>query len=238
MFEAELYPIYPSGKNIRANKTKPSRNEQKNLNDKNAKKKFIRKVNANFTESDLAVVLEYRPKDMPCCEEDASTDFYNYIKRIKTYRNKHELSKLKYMAVLETTVNKKTGLVSFHFHVIMLNMDRNTVEKLWTKADWTNCKRLQPNEFGLEALAKYMAKNPQGKKRWSQSKNLIDPEKLAKIKDGKYTKSDMHKIATIRVNEPAYFERKYKGYQFLKCEPVWNEFNSNWYITITMRKKE
>ena len=36
---------------------------------------------------------------------------------------------------------------------------------------------------------------------------------------------------------PEYFEKRYKGYQFLKCVPTFNDYNGYWYIEIVMRRK-
>ena len=73
-------------------------------------------------------------------------------------------------------------------------IDRDEVEMMWTadrinwrayernpegyadtveRLGWCNADRLQPNENGIEALCNYVTKNPNGKKRWSSSRNLI-----------------------------------------------------------------
>lgn len=59
VFEVEIFPIWNTQNEVREAKKHTTREAQKNLNDKNAKKKFIRKINANFTEEDLCVTLTY-----------------------------------------------------------------------------------------------------------------------------------------------------------------------------------
>ena len=74
-------------------------------------------------------------------------------------------------------------------------LDRDDVELMWTKdrinwkktddpeyrasikqLGWVNADRLQMNENGIEGLCKYIVKDPQGKKRYSSSRNLDRPE--------------------------------------------------------------
>jgi hypothetical protein len=238
IMDIEIYPVNLQIKNPgnRRKKEKVSSEFQKKLNEKNAKKRVVRLVNGNFTRGDLIAHLTFRPKDMPSTYEEVKKHVTNYIRRIKVYRKKHGLPDMKYIYVIEYTV-KKTGELNWHVHLIMSAMDRNVAEDMWPYADWTNVDRLQPNEFGSKGIARYMAKDPQGKKRWSQSRNLEKPYS-PKPKDGKHTKLGVKRMATMYVDDATYFEKKYKGYQFLMCEPLFNEYNMSWYMTITMRVKE
>ena len=79
-------------------------------------------------------------------------------------------------------------------------------------------------------------KEPQGKKRWAQSKNLKEPY-IPPPKDGRIGKQGVRKMATQYVEDKEYFEKRYKGYQFLKCVPTFNDYNGCWYIEIVMRRK-
>ena len=73
ILEVELYPVYKSGREIprRAKKEKLSTKEQKNLNDKNARKKLTRLINANFGEGDIVIHPTYRDSEMPSTEQEA-----------------------------------------------------------------------------------------------------------------------------------------------------------------------
>lgn len=239
ILEVELYPVYKSGREIprRAKKEKLSTKEQKNLNDKNARKKLTRLINTNFGEGDIVIHPTYRDSEMPSTEQEARRDIVNYIRRVKTYRKRNDLPELKYIYVIECKVSKKTGVMRWHFHMIMSKMDRDTAEKMWKYGDFTNADRLQPNEYGCEAIARYMTKEPQGKKRWAQSKNLKEPY-IPPPKDGRIGKRGVRKMATQYVEDKEYFEKRYKGYQFLKCVPTFNDYNGYWYIEIVMRRKD
>ena len=58
--EVEIYPISKyEQKKSRSKKKMESRKEQKNLNDKNARKNLRRRIHANFDNKDLIVSLSY-----------------------------------------------------------------------------------------------------------------------------------------------------------------------------------
>ena len=97
---------------------------------------------------------------------------------------------------------------------------------------FANADRLQPNEKGLEALTKYLMKDPQGKKRWKASKNLIKP--YYEKNDHKYSKREVERAAK-NPEDRQYWERKYPGYWFTECRPVYNDL-TGWAIYLKFRK--
>ena len=114
-------------------------------------------------------------------------------------------------------------------------IDRDTLEQMWTHGARTNADRFQPDKFGPEAAAKYIAKAPQGAKSFCASRNLKKPEVL-KPRDGRISKNGLEKLATQRAEDREYWERKYKGYRFLRCYSRFNEYNGNWYVSVVMYK--
>lgn len=242
LLEVEFFPIYEnSGKKIPEDNSKKSitKEAQKKLNKKNAEKKLIRKVNTNFGEDDLFCHLTYTTSNAPGSEEEVKKHLRNYLRRIREYRRKQNLPELKYLYVIEKAEYKrgaKKGQANYHIHMFMNKMDRNTAEKMWIYGT-ANADRFQPRAFGPKAAAKYIAKSPEGKKRFVGSKNLKKPVEL-KNKDGKITRRGVEKIATQRIDDKSYWERRYKGYEFLECQPVFNEFNLHWYVSVSMYKKE
>ena len=48
------------------------------------------------------------------------------------------------------------------------------------KDNWVNADRLQMNENGIEGLCKYIVKDPQGKKRYSSSRNRSEERRVGK----------------------------------------------------------
>lgn len=236
MLEVEIYPItLQERKQKRKKKEKESLPKQKNLNDKNARKHLIRLLNRNFTDKDIAVHLTYTDKELPQTEEEARRDVGNYLRRIKHYRKKNGLEELKYIAVIEykdQEENKKA--VRIHHHIIMSGMDRDIAESLWKKGR-ANADRLKEDEFGYEALGRYISKDPKGSKRWTQSKNLKQP--VIKVNDFKYTRRKVDLVARAP-EDRELFEKLYPGYIFNNCKVTVNDIYGSTHLNIKMRKLE
>ena len=87
--EVEIYPITKmEQKQSRKKKKQESRLEQKNINDKNARKLLGRLLNANFTSKDLVVHLTYDNDNLSESVVQVKKDIANYIRRIKRQRKK------------------------------------------------------------------------------------------------------------------------------------------------------
>lgn len=228
--EAEHFPVTEQG-HRHERKRKLSREEQYNLNQKNATKKLIRIINTNFVAGDILIHPTYRADEMPETLEEVIKDVQNYFRRIKNYRKKHRLPPAKYIYVVECKHGK------WHWHGIMSSIDRDVAEKLWKHGDFTNAARFQPTaKEGGEAFARYISKKPCGSRRWNCSKNLKQP--TVKTKDGLYTRRGMARVARERIDDKEYWERKYKGYRFISATPAYNDFNGWWYIYVKMYRTE
>lgn len=152
--------------------------KQKIINEKNAKRKLARIINANFGKGDLFVTLTYAG-DVPD-EEQARKNLVNFFRRVKYYRKKNGLPDLKYVGVTESE-NKR-----IHHHVIMSAMSLDTITDLWG-AGKVIVSRLTPDK-DYTGLAKYITKEPaqEYKKRWTQSRNLKKPEiRIRELKSGR-----------------------------------------------------
>lgn len=277
LLEVDLYPAFPNGRRLpsRAPKSKPSSEEQKKYNRACAVKKFIRLANANFGTTDYLMHPTYTPKQAPKTEEEARRDVVNYLRRVKSKRQreakrirkdlrqaeaaaksmpekpflkeaaadlKKRLKKLeepfRYIYVIEKQTYKTgpfAGSANWHFHMFVSGgLEACLMESIWKNGIRANCNRYQPEKFGPEAAARYMSKDPKGSKRFCYSKNLKKP--IVKKKSSPLTKSSVGRIASERADDRAYWEKKYKGYRFLRCFPRWNDFNGNWYITTILYK--
>ncbi len=157
---------------------------------------------------------------------------------------KAQISKLKapfkYVYVIEKQIYKTgiyAGLVNWHFHLFLTGgIDDKMLEKMWPKGLRANCDNYQPDKFGPEAAAKYMSKDPQGSKRFSYSRNLEQPNE--KTKDGRVSRNTVARMATERIDDREYWERRYKGYRFIRCYNRFNEYNGHWYVTAVMYKTD
>lgn len=240
----ESEDVKPPG--TRSKKEKISAPKQKNLNDKNAKRYFVQLTNTNFGEDDIHVTVTYAKEYLPDSIEAAEKEAANYIRRISYRRKKEGLPPLKYILVTEFST-KKGGEkpTRIHHHIIMNGgLDRDTIEDLWRrtknkgqkkgdKIGFANTDRLQPNEYGLEALARYLMKNPNGKKRWSCSQNLIKP--WCRNNDTKYTKKQVAQIARSDPDNKAFWMKKYPGWTLTECKPEYNTI-TGWSIYLKLRR--
>lgn len=233
VLECEIYPIRSDmGLWERGKSKQKSRKAQKNLNDKNAIKHFVRLVNANFDYRDIALHLTYNNASLPSSYEQAKKDVSNYIRRTKRYMDKHGLGELKYVYVTEFS-NTEGKAIRVHHHIIMNFNDRNVAEELWGKGR-ANSRQLKPDNSGLKDIAKYMVKQQRkdSTKRYTPSRNLKHPK--ITIADSKVTRKRAERIATEPNMAPEIFEKMYPGYQFNKIEVKYSQFISGAYISVEM----
>ncbi len=247
LLEVKFYPVFSDGTPIpRGPKRKESKKAQKDYNDKQAIKNFVRLINANFDENDLLAHLTYLPENAPDTEEEARRDMSNYIRRAKTLRQREynrivkQLKKhpddedlkarkkklsapFKYaygVEVVEYKSGAKMGMKNYHFHLFMTGWggrDRDDAEKLWTKGIRCNCDRFRPRAFGPEAAARYVAKAPAGVRRYSCSRNMDKPV-IEPPRDGKTSARDVERMVKQRSEDREYWERRHRGYEFLGFE--------------------
>ncbi|MBQ8296342.1 MAG: hypothetical protein IJX77_01000 [Ruminococcus sp.] len=221
--EVNIYPVYRKATQ-RSRKAKPSRKVQINLNKRNRENKIIRLLNANFTSEDLKLELTYKKEFLPQSDEEAAKELRNFFRRVKRYREKNGLPKLKYIAVTE----KGSKNSRYHHHVVMSGgIDIVALTALWGRG-YTNAAALQFDIDGLAALGKYMIKDPiSAKKTWNSSKNLIHPQ--PKCRDGRLSKRKVIELARDTENSREY-EKYYPGYYFSSAHVVTNDINNGVYI--------
>ena len=263
--EADIIPRTDSAekavKGRRGKSKKVSEPKQKDLNEKNSKRYLVQLGNGNFGAGDLHVTFTYSEKYLPRTEAEAERRIGNYLSRIAYRRKKLGLPPLKYILVTEYGYAKDdpdhTGSpVRIHHHVIMnAGLDRDEVEMMWTaeRINWrkydadhsygdtverigyVNADRIQTNENGIEALCKYVMKNPRGKKRWSSSRNLIRPVERPPA-DGKYSKKKVEALAKSNDRGLDFFQKRFPGYTIAEIRPEYYE-ETGWHIYLKMWKK-
>lgn len=249
--EVDIYPFTKKQQEVSGGKREKRKRvtapKQKNLNDKNARRYLIQLMNSNFTEKDLHVTCTYKMGEHPDTVEEAETEARNFIRRVNYLRKKKGLDPIKYILVSEMTY-KNEMLIRVHHHIVMSgDLERDEVEDLWRKKrkkgqkkgekiGRINADRLQPDENGLAALAAYLTKEPNRKKRWSSSQNLKRPMELTN--DRKYSKRQLEKIANGLVDND-YWKKKYPGWHITDkdygIQVSYNEL-SGYYIYLRLRK--
>lgn len=89
----------------------------------------------------------------------------------------------------------------------------------------------------MSGLTHYITKDDASYKRWSGSRNLVQPEAQPPRDD--LTMEDVRTLfeaAEIHLaNE--WFESRFPGYELVNCEPCRNETNRGYYIHFEMRRK-
>ena len=261
MLDVECYPVWDTRTAQRARseaKKETHRRAQERANRKNAKKRLIRLVNANFGEGDLIVCCEYPLDKQPGSDEEARRDVVNYLKRIKYMRAKRGLPEMRYIYITEVTVSEKFG-VRYHHHIIMSGgLDRDEVESKWLFKHEGRCnaKRAQPGEKHMAGYACYLTedkreremvkdgKNPQMKamrRSWNPSKNLIDPERLATTADKKVSIRRAQRIAETAEdfqNAKEVFKKLWPEYELLEVEVKRSRWTSGVYISAQLKRTE
>lgn len=232
-FDVELYPLF-SKQDFQKWKPRKTKKAQRNLNEKNARKRLIRLINENFTVDDWAIHLTYSNQNRPPSIKDAEKEVYKYIRKINYRRKKLGLPNAKWIYVTEYDPKKK---IKVHHHLLMeKGVDRKVMKDLWTNGTRTEIKELEPDEYGLTGLANYISKDPKGKKRWKSSKNLKKP-----VERKSYTSFSKRKIRKMIKDDSLvslYMNQQYKAKQYLDHEIRYNKVNHMYYIYVRMKVKE
>ena len=230
----EVYPIF-NKKDFQEFKVKrKSRKAQKNLNDRNSRKQFIRLINSNFTKDAYIMHLTYSNENLPPSIEDAEKEVYKLIRKINYRRKKKKLQNAKYIYVTEYDLQKK---IRVHHHLIIDGgIDRKVMKDLWTNGIRTKVEELEPDEYELSGLANYLSKDPKGKKRWKSSKGLKKPKERKSYTS--FSKKKIRNMIADDTNVSVYMNSNYKSKTYLDHEIRYNKVNHMYYIYVRMRKKD
>ena len=134
-----------------------SSTQQKNLNDKRSKRRFVQIANTNFGADDLHISATYNEKHLPITLEEAERNVHNYLERVKRKMKRETGQDLKYMLVTEYTPedeegqqltlegieDKSTKAVRIHHHIIINGgLSRDDLELMWSKTriNWKKAK--------------------------------------------------------------------------------------------------
>ena len=179
--EVEIYPSFKKEipemmRRFKQKKSRESSEQQKNLNDRNAKKKLMRLVHENFYTGDYWCTLTFKeaPQDLETAEKLSK----NFFRRINRVRKKKGLENAKYVYVIEEGT---TGTERFHLHLIMDNgLTKAEVESKWKLGSSTIRTLNYYKEENFIGVCKYMMKDEEtykrtasrlkGKRRWGSSK--------------------------------------------------------------------
>ena len=249
--EAEVYPVF--GRNDREKARAARRNitpeAQQKLNVERSARHLILLVEENFSEKDLAMGLNYQ--GTPPDDDRVRKDLRNFLNKVKRLREKRGLPELKYIYAIGGDEMPSPGYSGKrpHVHLILSGgMTREELEEIWKKGNpghgATNCDRLQPNEDGLEGIARYLMKQrfdrPEKKnaKKWSRSRNLKAPWKSScRTSDCKISNGRVKRIAFDFLNHAKEtMEKLYPGYTLQKTQVNYSDVVDGVYIRCILRK--
>lgn len=241
--DAEVIPVY--GRDMRGALRKAKKNQtreaQQKANDKRSRLRFIQIIEANFTDADLAIGLDYEG-EAPTPER-IDKDLDNFFAKIRRRRRAKGLPELKYAAAIGGDEMPAPGYSGKrpHVHIIMLGgLDRDEIEKLWGHGH-ANTHRLQPRAEGLGGIAVYFTKQIQdrprkkGAKKYRTSRNLIHP--VPRGRDAKMTNSRVRRIAYDFKNQAKpIMEKLYPGYQLQEVHVNYSDIVPGVYIRCVLRR--
>lgn len=230
--EIEIYPDFTRSQ-IREYGFPKSRQAQRNLDDRNARKNLERLINANFGTGDIWATLTYSQEDLPETIEEAERNMQNYIRRINTARKKKGLPNAKYIYITEYSAEKK---IRCHHHLLIDGgMTMDELEKKWKKGSRNNLRRVAPDEEGLTGLAAYLTKDPKGRKRWKASKGLKKP--VIRKSHRVFREKNIRDMVTGKREVKEVTQKKYRRYTYTWHEIRYNEINGMFYIYVRMRER-
>lgn len=242
--EMDLFEMADMRQRGRKERGRRSSIKQIKQNDKNARRYFIQLVNTNFGKQDYCVHCTYDRFHMPATVADAEQQVKNYIRRMQYKRKKAGLPSVKYIIVTEYRTKENGTPTRIHHHIIMDGLlDRDSVEMLWRDRrkkgeaqgrpiGVVNVDKLQPDEFGLEALGRYLTKGLTGQKRWHPSENLEKPV----IRKNDYAVSRRKLVALSEMTDcPEVWQAICPGYLLTEAKAAYTE-EAGWHITVKMRR--
>ena len=241
--DADIFPVFGVGqkKALRRARRQQTSKAQQIANNERSRLKLIQLVEANFTEKDLSIGLDYAGKEPE--PEKVDRDLKTFFEKVRRKRRKEGLPELKYIAAIGGDEMPSKGYSGKrpHVHVIMNGgIDRDDLEKMW-KHGRANCDRLQPRDEGLGGISVYFTKQMQdrppkkGVKKYRTSKNLIHPE--PKGRDVKIANSRVRRIAYDFENQAKkVMEKLYPGYLLQQCSVRYSDVVPGVYIKCVLRK--
>ena len=241
--DADIFPVFGVGqkKALRRARSQQTSKAQQIANNERSRIKLIQLVEANFTEDDLAIGLDYAGQE-PTTEK-VDRDLKTFFEKVRRRRRKYGLPELKYICAIGGDEMPSAGYSGTrpHAHVIMNGgIDRDELEKMWGHGH-ANTHRLQPRDEGLGGISVYFTKQMQdrppkkGVRKYRTSKNLIHP--VPKGRDVKIANSRVRRIAYDFDNQAkAVMEKLYPGYVLQKCSVRYSDIVPGVYIRCVMRK--
>lgn len=205
----------------RAKRKKPTTEQQKKINDKEAERKLRLLMNENYQGGDFHIVLTYIHKrgDPYRTAEEMQKDIEKFLRKLRA-EYKKQGKELKYIHVPEIGARGAR-----HHHLVINKIDTEIVRKCWSHARVQFFPLDDSGQYRELAayFIKYSSKNRDlSGKRWNCSKNLRRPQpKIKIISERDFFKSEPqpkkgYYIDKDTVRSGWYDSTEYGGYGYLK----------------------
>lgn len=188
--EVICYNRFPNRSPSRKPHTGETSAHQRMINERQARLRIARLLNANFESGDRFVTLTYASAPTP---ETAEMCLDTFIKRLRRL-----YPKVKYVAKTETKPR-------IHHHILLKNsVNFEDLETIWSKG-YVNSSTIHDDD--LTSLANYLTKEERqkGKKYIRHSHSLIAPK--VTIKNIKRLHQPKGVIISERINDSAFYGR-------------------------------
>ena len=232
--EVEIFPIFGrenAGRARAAKRNLTPERVQRN-NEERSKRKLIQLIDANFDERDIHLTLTYQ--GTPPSYEQAQADVKNFLRTVKRKRERCGMDPLKYIYTIEG--NEDGTRERIHVHMVLNGgIDRKELEAIWGKG-YANADNLQPNENGLEALARYITKQQKNRRKWARSRNLKKPKQ--RTSDTKVSNARMKRLALDFPNSAKeIMEKLFPEYMHVNTIMRYTDVVDGAYIRCVMRRR-
>ena len=260
MLELEIYPSFTNRRDyIRAIKEQKTGSAQQKQNTKNAQRKLVRLIQANFVTGDIAFTAGFTDDRQPKDIEECKRIIKNYFSTLKYHSKKAGEKGIKYIYVIEQTANKNVRQ-KYHVHMIMnrgsgANIHgidiRDWIESKWRGGDYDNTRRLQwkQDRGGFTGISKYITKQFEtlydtersGLRHWGQSLGL---RQWTKPPTESYSRFGKRKVAGLIKKQAAMkteFEKEYPGFEYLEdfpCEIRYSDVIDGFYLYCRIYRRE
>ena len=211
----QLCPIRKKAKGTRRGRCNPTREAQARLNERYARHKLHMQILANFTPDDYAVHPTFDGASLPGDVDELGKMCYNWMRRVKRAWAKEtgrDPKEFKARIVYEISERGRP-----HIHAVMSGgLSPLQMQEVWGYGR-LSAENLKFDENGLCALTQYFLKNRITYRRWTGTRNLVEP--VEKIRDTHVSPSKAAEIDE-RPDDVAAIEALYPGWRVGEVIPT------------------
>lgn len=222
----KAYPARVDYTQPRKKRSKPSREVQKKLNNRNRTEQFRLLLMTNFSKEDLFATLTF--KQEPSDKSKVFEKLKYFLKKLRRKSN----GEIKYLGVIETQ-NTDCESVRCHIHIVISGVDYETIKKNWNYG-MVRIQKMKDAWDTAGYLSKAFAQMPVGEHHYTRSRNLNNPEIETKTLDVRYL-PDAEELEAIIKCPKEYAAVFYPDYELIEEPEIWrSSYMLGCYVRIEM----